>query len=231
MRARNIILTLTFVLGCLLIAQGVLAFLAPQLIPFHDLKLGVTSLLLGLIVVQICIAIWMNRRLHSRHPSVRPFTWGYWNGLSCFLITPLMMGASAGEKAFVGHEIVLIPIGIFVLLRHRWAFIAATVLTYNPIYYVANGIYIYRRWTEMGISPQLIPKQVKSPLVTAQPLPGREPVKLESRVRNERGGLTGWQRAWVLIAVLWAVPVIFFAISLSPDSPARLKEREDEETV
>jgi hypothetical protein len=106
-------------------------------------------LFLAVTIVQIYIASWMNKRLHVKQPNTRPFTWGYWNGLCCFLLTPLLSTAALGVNALVASEVILIPLGVFVLLRRRWAFIAATVLSFNPVYYVVNAIYISKRWTEM----------------------------------------------------------------------------------
>jgi hypothetical protein len=152
MRARSVILAIAFVVGCLLFIQGILSFVVPRIVPHYG-TLNMALMLLGLIIIQICTAVWMNWGLHVKHPTLRPFRWGYWNGLSCFLLTPLIGTAAAGPNAFVGYEVILIPIGVFVLLRHRWAFIVATVFSFNPVYYVANTIYIVKRWEEMR-SPQ-----------------------------------------------------------------------------
>jgi hypothetical protein len=89
-------------------------------------------MLLGLIIIQLCIAIRMNSRLQ------------------------------------IVYELMLIPVGIFVLLRHRWAFITATVLSFNPVYYVANTIYIWKRWAEMGAPSQPSAVSAGLPRVAAQ---------------------------------------------------------------
>lgn len=41
--------------------------------------------------------------------------------------------------------------------------------------------------------------------------------------------LNGWQRAWVVLGGVWAVFVGFLAVATLPDSPARLKEQQDNE--
>ena len=200
MLARNIILILTFALGCLLVAQGILEFLAPQLIPFHAPNLAVASLLLGLVFVQICVAVWMNRRLHASQPNFRSFTWGYWNGLSCFVLTPVIITATAGPNALVVYEVMLIPIGVFVLLRHRWAFIPATVLSFNPAYYIANTIYIWKRWAEMGTPSQSLSTSAKASIG----------VPKQSRLRND----TWWKRLFAVLEIATATLGIAFVSML-----------------
>ena len=43
--------------------------------------------------------------------------------------------------------------------------------------------------------------------------------------------LNGWQRAWIVAAVIWAAIVMFVASFDAPNSPMRLKELKDEATV
>ena len=35
--------------------------------------------------------------------------------------------------------------------------------------------------------------------------------------------LNGWQRAWVIVALLWLAPVLFFAAITAPETPEQLR--------
>ena len=211
-----------------------------------QLKIDAIVILTG-IILQIFLAIWFDKRLHVKQPNARPFKWGYWNGLCCFLLTPLVGSAAAGPKTefdvMILLEIIFIPLGIFVLLRHRWAFIAATALSFNPIYWIVNAIYISRRWTEMGrpdsrrstTSARI--SHYKDPIASsARPLvhPRRShgslqypadqsSPRLDSRAKEQMNKLNGWQRAWVVLAIMWAAFVVLVALASSflPASPAQ----------
>jgi hypothetical protein len=43
--------------------------------------------------------------------------------------------------------------------------------------------------------------------------------------------LNGWQRVWIVTALVWAAVVVFFGSITSPDSPARIRELRNEEWV
>ena len=45
--------------------------------------------------------------------------------------------------------------------------------------------------------------------------------------RRTLNKLNGWQRAWVVIALVWAVPMLLFLWSNMPQSPSRLKKEHD----
>jgi len=41
------------------------------------------------------------------------------------------------------------PIGYFTVRRHRWAFVLSSLLVFNPLWWIINGVYFYNRWREM----------------------------------------------------------------------------------
>ena len=106
----------------------------------------------------IRLAGWLNKRLHVKQPNARPFMWGYWLGLGCFLAPVLMTAQTDGSISFfLTAALLYVPIGVFVILRHRWALIAITILSFNPIIWVANIFYIKNRWSEMRAPTQIQP--------------------------------------------------------------------------
>ena len=52
-----------------------------------------------------------------------------------------------------------------------------------------------------------------------------------SRIRKHTNKLNGWQRAWVVTALIWAGVVVLFAGIISPASPERIRKMKDDEWV
>ena len=116
------------------------------------------TIILVLILGHIRLAGWLNKRLHVKQPNARPFRWGYWLGLGCFMAPFFMLAQTAGSiSIFFVTALLYVPIGVFVLLRHRWALIVITVISFNPIIWVANIFYIINRWSEMKAPSQIQP--------------------------------------------------------------------------
>ena len=109
--------------------------------------------ILVLILGPIRLASCFNKRLHVKQPNARPFKWGYWLGLGCFLAPFYMLAQTGGSiMVFIIAALIYFPVGVFVLLRHRWALVAITILSFNPIIWIANIFYIMNRWIEMKAS-------------------------------------------------------------------------------
>jgi NADPH:quinone reductase-like Zn-dependent oxidoreductase len=93
----------------------------------------------------------LNRRFRRLHPDKRSYRWGYYFGLQFFVIAvgiPLLIDAGVGP--------VLACAGVSALLawafarRRRWAWLALTVLSLNPVAWLINFLYLRRRWAEDG---------------------------------------------------------------------------------
>lgn len=112
------------------------------------------------------LAVWQDKNLHRRNPAALGFKWGYFTGfrivfleiLLVFLIAEIVRRGRSIDNSdlFTGYiliEIILVVLftvcGIFILRRHRWAWIVYTVCTLNPFFWIINGIYIKNRWEEM----------------------------------------------------------------------------------
>jgi len=149
-----------------------------MLASFFDLaNPGLIILLVIVGTIAVPVAFQLDWRLHVHQSDARPFKWGYWTGMSCFLV-PLLGVANAGDRDAAGVFLLLGaiygPVGILVLLRQRWALVAATVLSFNPFLWFINGFYIHNRWAEMAttdkdpppIPPSLPPPPIPSPATT-----------------------------------------------------------------
>jgi len=121
------------------------------------------SLVLICLVVSIPLAGTIEHRLQARFPNIRPYKWGAFvgcAGLTSVLFIPsgitigLASDASNEDRMtalfvlcyFMTHGLC----GWYILQRKRWAWIVATILWPNPIYWIINGIYASRRWAEFS---------------------------------------------------------------------------------
>ncbi len=117
---------------------------SPLLIAFE-----LIGVILAVIILPIVIAFVLNRRFQRRHPGKRGYRWGYYFSIQAFLFALALAGLLQ-----VGSALVLLAGVIYALLawffaqRKRWAWIALTVLSFNPIAWLINLFYLWRRWTE-----------------------------------------------------------------------------------
>jgi NADPH:quinone reductase-like Zn-dependent oxidoreductase len=104
---------------------------------------------IGVPVVPIVLALILNRRFQRRHPGKRPYRWGYYFGIQSFV-----SGIVLGLMLESGVAPVIVCGGIYAILawlfarRHRWAWVALTVLSFNPVAWIINAIYLRKRWAE-----------------------------------------------------------------------------------
>ena len=88
-------------------------------------------------------------------PQCRPFGWGYYNALAGFLAQIFIIGqlSEANQTTlrvfFVFAVVIYFLLAILTLRRNRWGFVALTALSFNPILWIINTIYIKNRWTEL----------------------------------------------------------------------------------
>lgn len=97
-------------------------------------------------------AFLLDKRHRRLRPNCRPFGWGYYNALSCFLVPLLFPGQvdpSVAGIAFLVALCIYAPLGILTLRRNRWGYVVLTVFSFNPVLWVINAIYINNRWAEM----------------------------------------------------------------------------------
>lgn len=100
------------------------------------------------------------RRKNNASASPLPFTWGYFVGMSGFLIG-LYCGlvgvfvAVAGEEDRVVSAAVLLflaavwgPAGYYAMKRRKWAWVMTTIVSCNPVWWIANTVYGRNRWHE-----------------------------------------------------------------------------------
>jgi NADPH:quinone reductase-like Zn-dependent oxidoreductase len=117
--------------------------------------LALLGTIIGVPVVPIVAALVLNRRFERRNPGKRPYRWGYYFG-----IQSLIAGIGLGMMLESGFAAVLVCGVIYALLawlfvrRHHGAWIALTLLSFNPVAWIINFIYLRKRWAE---DPEVAP--------------------------------------------------------------------------
>lgn len=130
-------------------------------------KSGVWALLAILevlvIITALVAAIAANRRARREHPERKAFTWGYFQALGIMENAALgilgsLLVASRMPRSLVQGEvgahfvigILAFAIGFSMFRRKRGALVAATVISFNPVLWIINGVYLKKRWRELG---------------------------------------------------------------------------------
>jgi len=100
-------------------------------------------------LVPIVLALVLHRRFRRIHPGKRAYRWGFYFGLQSFVVA-LMLGVlfGAGIGALLALGLVYGVLGWAFARRRRWAWVALTLLSFNPVAWIVNAIYLRKRWTE-----------------------------------------------------------------------------------
>ena len=112
---------------------------------------------LAVLIVPIIAAFILNRRFKRDHPEARGFRWGYY-----FSIMSIVAGLVLGLFLEGGLIVVLICgliyaiVAWFFVQRRHWAWITLTILSFNPIAWIINAIYLRRRWAEPATVPATV---------------------------------------------------------------------------
>lgn len=103
----------------------------------------------AVLILPIVAAFVLNRRFRQRNPDKRPYRWGYYFSIIAF-IGGLVLGTflEAGTTVTILCGVVYGVLGWFFAQRKHWAWIALTILSFNPIAWIINAIYLRKRWTE-----------------------------------------------------------------------------------
>jgi NADPH:quinone reductase-like Zn-dependent oxidoreductase len=111
--------------------------------------LGLIGVPLAVLVVPIVAAFVLNRRFRERNPEKRSYRWGYYFSIMAF-IGGLLIGRLL-DFGLMGIIVCGLMYGVlawFFAQRRPWAWIALTILSFNPVAWIINAIYLWRRWRE-----------------------------------------------------------------------------------
>src|SRR5712692_551407 len=119
--------------------------------------LGLIGILIGVSIVPIVVALVLNRRFRQRNPGKRPYRWGLY-----FSILSFLGGMGLGIMLESGVSAVIVCGVIYAVLawsfaqRRHWAWVALTILSFNPVAWIINFIYLRKRWAEDSVATQPI---------------------------------------------------------------------------
>jgi hypothetical protein len=125
-------------------AGGATSAPGPVLIAVELIAIPVLAL-----IIPIIAAFVLNRRFKQRNPEKRGFRWGYYFSIMS-IIAGLVLGAflECGATGVIICGVVYAILAWFFVQRRRWAWIALTILSFNPVAWIINAIYLWRRWAE-----------------------------------------------------------------------------------
>jgi NADPH:quinone reductase-like Zn-dependent oxidoreductase len=115
--------------------------------------LGLIGVPLAALIVPIVAAFLLNRRFRERHPEKRPYRWGYYFSMMAFL-GGLLLGRllDFGLMGIIACGLIYGILAWFFAQRRPWAWIALTILSFNPIAWIINAIYLRKRWAEEAVA-------------------------------------------------------------------------------
>ena len=116
--------------------------------------------------------------------NTKPYTWGYYSGwismiLGGELIAISLFNFSVGETdvvmlLFMGVGVMALGYGV--IKRNAIAWILLIIISFNPICWVINGIYLKNRWSEFKNSDDT--QEIQGTVLTPPPLPAKTPPSL-----------------------------------------------------
>ena len=121
------------------------------------IALEILAIPVGVLIVPIIAAFVLNRRFKRRHPGAKGFRWGYYFSIMSFiggLVIGLFM--EAGTTGVIICGLIYALLAWFFAQRHHWAWVALTLLSFNPIAWIINAIYLRKRWVEGPVASPVI---------------------------------------------------------------------------
>ena len=136
-----------------MVIHHVSAKLAASFVNTIGPDLIVLALIAIVIGVPIVVALALNRRFQRRNPGKRPYRWGYYFSIQSFIGgIGLGIKLESGTIAVISCGATYAVLAWFFAQRHHWAWITLTILSFNPIAWIINFIYLRRRWSEDSVA-------------------------------------------------------------------------------
>jgi NADPH:quinone reductase-like Zn-dependent oxidoreductase len=113
------------------------------------------AVVIAVTIVPIILALALNRRFRQRNPGKRPYRWGYYFGILSFLVAIGLANIfGLGVSVVIVSGVIYGVLAWFFAQRQHWAWITLTVLSFNPIAWIINSIYFWKRWSEDSVAAQ-----------------------------------------------------------------------------
>jgi NADPH:quinone reductase-like Zn-dependent oxidoreductase len=113
------------------------------------IALELLTIVIGVTILPIFLAFALNRRFQRRNPGKRGYRWGYYFSVMSF-IHGLVFGVflECGATAVIVCGLSYAVFAWFFAQRHHWAWITLTILSFNPVAWIINLVYLRKRWAE-----------------------------------------------------------------------------------
>jgi energy-converting hydrogenase Eha subunit A len=104
---------------------------------------------LAALIGPIVVALALNRRFRRDNPEKRSYRWGYYFSVMSFVaVVGLALLLDFGIVCLIFLGVVYGILAWAFAQRRHWAWIALTILSFNPIAWIINAIYLRKRWAE-----------------------------------------------------------------------------------
>ena len=136
------------------------------------------GLFLALIALPAALFSFVLEAKRKKTAPVRqlPFTWGYFVALNSFLLgfylllAAVYQGLTAEQDSGAGTSLLLFMAGVwgipgfYAIKRKRWAWVVTTIVSLNPVWWIANTIYGRNRWDEFETDDAKRPVSAPAPI-------------------------------------------------------------------
>jgi NADPH:quinone reductase-like Zn-dependent oxidoreductase len=121
------------------------------------IALALIAIVVGVSIVPIVVALALNRRFRRRNPGKRPYRWGYYFSVQSF-IAGIVLGImlESGVGAVIVCGVMYAVLAWFFAQRQRWAWLTLTIVSFNPVAWIINLIYLWKRWAEDSVATPTI---------------------------------------------------------------------------
>lgn len=173
---------------------------------------------ISIFLISLVLSIKMADSFSKKNPQMKPYTWGYFFGISSIGIYGLA-GLYSFHYSFFGAQrfrsdefalglfmCALCAIYYFCIKRSRLAWILGTIIHMNPIIWIVNWIYIRNRWEEMSPSNR----------DGANGLSGGIVSRAIAFIKHYIFRLSRPARMVLAGSLFWAIVVLSFVIMFSP---------------
>jgi NADPH:quinone reductase-like Zn-dependent oxidoreductase len=119
--------------------------------------LELIAIVIGATIVPVVVALALNRRFKRSNPGKRPYRWGYYFSIVSFIAAiGLANILGFGVTAVIVCGLIYAALAWFFAQRHHWAWITLTIFSFNPVAWIINFFYLWKRWAEDSVATPTI---------------------------------------------------------------------------
>jgi hypothetical protein len=124
--------------------------------------------------ISLVLGMMKQKKRNITHPHDLSYIWGFTQGYAAIIVSILCVLAfllfgvadvkplDPGFAALCLYSIFHAFIGWLMIKRNRVAFLIHTIISFNLILWIINGVYLYKRWHEMGKVTDVYPEVLEN---------------------------------------------------------------------